>query len=1296
MDLGIIACICIVLSLADFVGWGVEVEGSESCTEGPQPIHYCSCPLRLSPVMLPRPTLGLLPTHTCTTDYFHCTITRYNLTAGPINVKWTATGYIHNSDARPTIGYCGTVHSSLITSLESRLCFPCIRRFGSGSCGLFRSGGSRRTLIFACITQLLLLSAGVHPHPGPLSDPLSTAVLRRGRLSGATHSDAGVPVVASSSHPPLPSVEMGRRRGRPPGVSSSSFSSSRSTLSTLLPLPRARGRPFGSSVVTSLPPDSSQPVRRSRGRPRGGTRASPRGNPATSTPDSSQPVRRSRGRPRGGTRAFPRGNPATSTITTTAMKSADFITPVFNSSEDCKSVFKNSNDCDFNIACLNTRSSTHKGSLIVDIIRHHKLDLLFCVETWYSTNSTKAVTDDCVPPGYIAIHSFRPSRGGGISVIYRESLCVRRLSLLKRNTFESLACRVILGELKINILCIYRSTACAPSVEFFAELSNTVDEISLLTGEPLLLGDYNCPGLTPTTCDERLIAAMSDLRFTQQVVGSTHHAPNAAGFDSQLDLLFHVEGVLSNGSVAVVSAGLSDHDMISFKLNIKPVPPTKITTTFRNFNSLNIQEFIHELNNCSFITSPSSDVDCLCEQLRIGVTAALDKLCPLRFKSSPVGKRLSNFPLSIGAIDAKRVKRRLERIYVKHRSEINRINLRNQCKRANRLIRLSRIAYNQSLFSEASGDAKATWKLCNTILHRGPPRMASTLDADTFNNFFHAKISEIKQKIAENIALLPPCCSEPPPIAFDNDIDVAQFTEFSRVSTSEVYNLIMSSKPKYCVNDILPTVILRRCAETLSPTLARICNLSFASGVFPSSFKLGCITPILKKPGLDQDATTSYRPITTLPAFSKILERLALKQFQKIIVGSDRFPKSQSAYRAGHSTETALLRVTEDIRGGMGKNEATCLLSLDLSAAFDTLDHGALLARAQSMFGISGVVLTWLKSYLADRSAFTLVDGRRSAVATFKSGVPQGSILGPLLFSLYVAPIGHLSDRNGVNNHHFADDTQLYISISPTSCGLTRLTSCADSINAWFLHNGLLLNTTKTECVLFGTRAKLDTINIPAVTPFTGVTLELSKSVRIMGVTLDNQLSMGRYVGEVVSACYYHIRALKHIRAALPLHVATSIAVSLILSKLDYCNSLLYDTSDQNIARLQRVQNTAARAVLQAGRREPSAPLLHRLHWLPIKQRIVYKIAVLTFQVLNTGQPHYLAELINRKLSQRVLRSTSQSLLSVPLTRLVSCEAAFSAAAPAVWNSLSERVKSASSVEIFRRLCKTELFLSIV
>ena len=525
--------------------------------------------------------------------------------------------------------------------------------------------------------------------------------------------------------------------------------------------------------------------------------------------------------------------------------------------------------------------------------------------------------------------------------------------------------------------------------------------------------------------------------------------------------------------------------------------------------------------------------------------------------------------------------------------------------------------------------------------------------------------------------------------------NVFRLDVFKQTSTAEVTRIINSMKSKNSPRDVIPTVILKRCVVVFAPALAYLANLSFSSGVFPDEFKIGHVLPLLKKDGLDPGNPANYRPITNLSTLSKILEKLVLSRLREHVQISENFNDLQSAYRPGHSTETAILKMTNDLNVAMESQSSSLLLSLDISAAFDTIHLNTLLERLREDFGIGGTALTWLRSYLTDRECYISIGDERSDTWRCESGVPQGSVLGPLLFSVYVSPISKIFKHFNIKYHQYADDTQMYTEIKSTDRSMLQsLSECVETLTHWFLANNLQLNSNKTEAILFGTRQQIQKHSELSTFRIGDDDVKIGESIRILGVQLDATLSMDKQVTTIVKACNYHTRALKHVRKCLTLESTKTIAYGLVSARLDYCNSLLIGTSRSNLDKLQHVQNTLARVVRQSTWRSSTKPMLQKLHWLPINERIIYKTALISFKTITDNRPMYLKELLIRHSPSRQLRSSDQFLLNKPFFRTMAARRSFGYSAPSVWNNLTLATRQATSLEDFKRRLKTELFIS--
>ena len=249
-------------------------------------------------------------------------------------------------------------------------------------------------------------------------------------------------------------------------------------------------------------------------------------------------------------------------------------------------------------------------------------------------------------------------------------------------------------------------------------------------------------------------------------------------------------------------------------------------------------------------------------------------------------------------------------------------------------------------------------------------------------------------------------------------------------------------------------------------------------------------------------------------------------------------------------------------------------------------------------------------------------------------------------------------------------------------------------MNDWYIRNGMLPNPTKSEALVIGTHAQLSKFSHPMKVDVAGVSVQCKDQVTSLGVVIDAGLTLDARVSSIISSCSYHLRALSHIRQALDNKTAETVGRAIILSRLDYCNSLLPGISEHNLDRLQRLQNRLVRAVARLPYRAHVSPARVKLHWLPVRERIKYKLAVLAYNACRTNEPRYLLELLTTRVNPRVLRSSADvTALVVPRIRSKRASRAFSYAAPLVWNALPTNVRECDSLATFKKNLKSTLFV---
>jgi hypothetical protein len=643
--------------------------------------------------------------------------------------------------------------------------------------------------------------------------------------------------------------------------------------------------------------------------------------------------------------------------------------------------------------------------------------------------------------------------------------------------------------------------------------------------------------------------------------------------------------------------------------------------------------------------------------------------------------------------EAKHERRRRERKWRQTRLTVHHQLYKDQCRTVNRLLYSTKLSYFSEQISECGRDQKKLFQLTKRLLGDTgnvtlPTHTSDKALAEEFTQFFSSKISTIRENIiANNTSAMT--------LEFESAFTGCPLTDFHPATEDEVRKALSSAPNKSCELDPVPTWLLKQSADQLIPLITVIVNKSLTTSQVPASFKKAVIRPLLKKPDLDPEVLKNYRPVSNLPFLSKVLERIVSKRIDTHLDAHNLQDFYQSAHRKHFSPETALLKVQTDIIEALDSGSSVALIMLDLSAAFDTLDHETLLQRLGHSQGITSGALDWLKSYLCGRKQCVAIDSATSDDVTLEYGVPQGSVLGPKGYSMYTLPLGCILRKHDMQYMIYADDSQSYTIIKSKqswSSSSSTIEACVSEVSDWMSANQLKLNNDKTEFIIFRPRhrtfAPQDyTINIG------NTTLLPVSHVRNLGVIQDSCLTMEKQVNNITRACYYQIRNIGKIRRSITTDACRTLIQASITSRLDYANVLLYGLPRSLLNRLQRVQNSAARLVTRSRKREHISPVLVQLHWLPVEYRLCYKVLLYTFKAVHGTAPSYICELIEKQQPRRTLQSSTRSLLTVPKSRTVTYgDRSFRVAAATLWNSLPEDMKNSDTAYSFKKQLKTHLF----
>uniref|UniRef100_A0A803TBI4 Reverse transcriptase domain-containing protein n=1 Tax=Anolis carolinensis TaxID=28377 RepID=A0A803TBI4_ANOCA len=360
---------------------------------------------------------------------------------------------------------------------------------------------------------------------------------------------------------------------------------------------------------------------------------------------------------------------------------------------------------------------------------------------------------------------------------------------------------------------------------------------------------------------------------------------------------------------------------------------------------------------------------------------------------------------------------------------------------------------------------------------------------EAFARFFADKVAlilsdfdTILTAVSEDVTRAPAC-----PVLIDS---------FQLVELEDVDKIFGEARPTTCVLDPCPSWLVREARGGLAKWVKVVVNASLREGKFPVSLKMAVIKPLLKKPSLDPIQFGNFQPISNLPFLGKVVEHVVAAQLQAFLVDSNVLDLALSGFRPGHGTETALVALVNDLRRELDRGSVSLLVLLDLSAAFDTVNHGTLLGRLAGM-GLGGTVLQWLHSFLEGWSQMVSLGDACSAPQPLTCGVAQGSVLSPLLFNIYMKPLGEIIRSFGVRCHLYADDVQLCHSFPPvTKEAVQVLNRCLATVSDWMRANKLKLNPDKTEVLLVSRKAEQD-IGLQPV--LDGVALPLKAQVTVWG-----------------------------------------------------------------------------------------------------------------------------------------------------------------------------------------------------
>ena len=866
---------------------------------------------------------------------------------------------------------------------------------------------------------------------------------------------------------------------------------------------------------------------------------------------------------------------------------------------------KPSKSNELKIMSLNIRSiNKHINSLRENLVDMQKYDVLCFNET--NCDPTKLVNglDDLSLSGFYPPILQKPyrttNRGGGLAFYVNQNLCdensFQLLDIKVENNEIDLDCEYMFLNITLRfpgshktilIGNFYRSPAAQPtkSLQKVEQILSKLDRHK--NKHIVLLGDFNID-LIKHENDKNaqdLVDTTTSHGFIQTISRPTRITDHSA---TLIDHIYtnQIHNIYSTG---IITHDISDHlaTQISIalyeNLNNNSATDTE-TSAFHIFNADNLQTF-QELIRDETWTEVYEQVNTQDKYNKFldiynkHYTTAF----PVR-NSRPKRKneRKNTKPWILPWLeDACARKNKLYHEFVRNPSTENSVKYNKMKKFVKKHINLAKRKYYKKYFEQHSCDSKKQWQMINSLLNRNNRKSAAiklrdelgnsisdgTLVAEKFNNYFCNIAENLKHKLSN---------SSVHTHNFHNNFladPVANSLFLMPTHSQEISKVISSLKLKTTSDTKICALKAATGITKFNDVFSTIINSSFESGIFPSQLKVAKVVPIHKAGSRLE--VENYRPISLLSAFSKIFEKLMHKRLMAFLLNNKSLAEEQYGFRAGRSCEHALLDAQNTLVSSLHKKQISMLLLIDFSKAFDMVDHDILLNKLQH-YGVRGTAHAWFKSYLSRRSQYVTIQGKYSTTMSLKHGVPQGSILGPLLFIIYINDIPNINKI--AKFILYADDANIIITGNSMHDIEIQYNALAASLKDWVAANGLSLNIKKTNYMFFS-RSRVIHSNT-FVPKINNIPIEHKHVAKFLGVLVDDKLTWKHHITAVKSKMSRYVGIMYRLRQTIPLTARLTIYNSLVHSHLNYCSLVWGASCRSNIDTLFTTQKKAVRGVM--------------------------------------------------------------------------------------------------------------------
>lgn len=879
--------------------------------------------------------------------------------------------------------------------------------------------------------------------------------------------------------------------------------------------------------------------------------------------------------------------------------------------ESLNNILNSSDQQTFSILNLNARSLVQNKWKLDNILANiNKPFSIICVnETWLKEFNMNQYDI----PNYNCVHDIRTGirQGGGVCIFVHDSLKFKLRQDLKLNEPN---CNSVTIEIEnspsknILVTCMYR-TPNTNLNEFNTALEQFLSKIAQENKLYYLTADTNIDlfQVSNNAGSKNFLDLMYSFNLMPLAYRPTRITETTA---TCIDNIFTNDlQIVQNG---ILLEDISDHFplfMIS-KMGTKTNIIKKVK--FRQLNDRNKAQFKNILATQEWSDILLNQNANEAYQLFHQKLFSIYELCfPLKEKIIKLRYDGDRPWLTHGILTSAKTKSKLYNRFLKNPNIINKTLYKTYNNRLKHLIRNSKRNYYFDKFNSFNGNIKKTWTCINEILGRNTKKgvlpesflvnNTACKDKQVIANHFNKFFTNIGQSLAAKIPASNRSFYDHLSSSTTENNSSFYLTSISQNELIiEISKLSTSSAPGH--DEFQPSLIKLVHLELLSPLL-HIFNLSFKTGIFPENLKLARVTPIFKKGKID--TFSNYRPISVLSVFSKLIEKLMYSRLIKFLTNFSILSKNQFGFQKNKSTYMAILDFIEQIRENNDKKYSTIGITIDYSKAFDTIDHQILLSKL-NYYGIRGIVNDWFKSYLQNRKQFVQYNNTSSNISTIKCGVPQGSVLGPLLFLLYINDMQ--SSSKLFNFTMFADDTNLLASHKNVNTLVDNVNAELIKLDDWVKANKLSLNLEKTSCILFGPKKHLaSTLKVS----LRNTNLTFVSKIPFLGIIIDNDLSFKYHATNVLSKITKAIGALYGVYKYLSLKTLRLIYFALIYSHINYCNLVWGNTYKKYLEPIHKIQKRFVRLVFGKTKMEHAAPLMAQLGILNVFD--VHKLNTMIF-----------------------------------------------------------------------------------